>query len=128
LPAGATETGGWSVFQAPEHETWLPISFFIQLAAALDEAHVHYVTASEISGHTEPAACQGTVATPTAETGNLCVYEEFTFNLELAQIHTLSSNPILSPARGADTAGAYLDLKFSSAAPRFGDGTWAVTG
>lgn len=129
LPHGASETGLWAVQPAAEGETWLPISFDVQLPGELDETHVHYVTAAEVSGHTAPAACQGSFSEPMAEEGALCVYERFSFNLELTPAPAIRKLSTTSPfgVLGANVAGAIITLKFTSATPRFADGSWAVT-
>lgn len=150
LPSGKTETGGWAVnLEASEtgetavthEEVNIPvsgfapiqtaISFNIPLAAALAEAKVHYVLAAEWEGHTAPAECPGTVQSPTAEKGNLCVYELGRNSLkpaaEQAPFKTISllSGQVIEG--GADKTGALLTFLSTGSAPRYAYGSWAVT-
>ena len=90
LPSGKTETGAWALggiykaFESPR----IAISFPIPLEAALDENHVRDVTQfnkelvpkfeeKEFAGFEEviPTKCLGTLASPTAPAGYLCVYQ-----------------------------------------------------
>ena len=96
LPEGASEYGAWS-FQgtsSSEQRTLVSISFPIPLAQALTKAgcepasndcDAHYVNVkgnefvyNKKEGEYEEVAvpeCKGSAADPTAEPGNLCVYE-----------------------------------------------------
>ena len=105
------------------------ISFPIPLAAALDKEHAHYINpeGKELTngGEFEPTLCLGTVANPTAEPGNLCVYAKTEFHL---------GNPLVGNIQGiegADTSGAMVVFHQSPEATTellFGRGDWAVTG
>jgi hypothetical protein len=140
LPAGATETGAWSVEQSPtgEPHSSTAISFSIPLETALGEGAAgclpaktcpaEFVTLEEQKkehGLEPPAACKGTAAAPTAEAGHICVYAA----LESLEFGGLVLNPFGSnPAKeefitGTATAGA--ELYFVEKVNGFG--TWAVT-
>jgi hypothetical protein len=67
LPSGKTETGVWSVGFSKE-PAQVSISIPIPLKSELTEANTHYVT----SPTTE---CPGSAKLPTAEPGNLCIYQ-----------------------------------------------------
>jgi hypothetical protein len=105
LPEGKTETGTWSFGDARTEGTeeyaaytaWVPVSFNVPLASALEGTSVHFLAEHILScvEPNEPArkeceesnkgveeeqkenkeACPGSAAEPTAEPGNLCVYE-----------------------------------------------------
>jgi hypothetical protein len=117
LPSGKTETGGWALSPSAEGIALAPISFNIPLAHALEAANVHFVEANG-NGST----CPGTVQTPTATPGNLCVYKDFVLDLTFEAI--IQYNGATS---GADTAGALLKFEAGAEAPRIAFGTWAVT-
>ena len=114
LPAGATETGIWSIntkASASGNEFFLPavaISFPIPLAAALDADHIHFVTSPE-------GPCTGTAEEPTAENGHLCVYG----------IVFTGQTPLLG---GFGTAGAFMRFPIVTEPNVVGQGSWAVTG
>lgn len=102
------------------------ISFPIPLGKPLGEAAVHYIKAEETT-----AQCTGSPAAPSAEPGNLCVYESFTSNVENneAIIFTPSSGFFGFPTEaGAGISGAGIDLPVLAG---HGGGTaigaWAVT-
>ena len=83
LPSGETETGAWAysfVVGEAEVAQYVPISFAIPLAEELGGSQVHYILANgkewdfSTSAEVTSTTCLGTVATPTAVAGNLCVY------------------------------------------------------
>jgi hypothetical protein len=172
LPEGKTETGTWSFGDAMTEGTeeyaelvaWVPVSFSVPLKEGLERGNVHFLAEHTLDcrGPQEPArktcqeeneeaeakqkenkeACPGSAAEPTAEPGNLCVYE------------TLSSGPAGGTAirgavcnagssvfpfnAGAGTTGAVLALRAeaeggvphgggSAIGMVFAYGTWAVT-
>lgn len=115
LPEGKTETGAWAFVAPAEHTSYaLAVSFPIPLAAPLESSHVFFVKLAEVVGKTAPPACAGSAAEPTAESGNLCVYESTNNVVEIA-----SHVPPFS-------AGQVFDLETgtSTGLPR---GTFAVT-
>jgi hypothetical protein len=132
LPHGETETGTFSAFFSNVTEGFAvsPISFPIPLPVALEAAATHHVTLAEQEKHTGPSQCTGTVAKPTAEKGNLCVYEG-----EPAQSPETKVLSVFSIARataqsqeGAGTAGAVLFVSYEGPAkPAYLAGTWAVS-
>lgn len=99
LPAGATETGAWSLGNisaaaAPNpgpDGVIVPISFPVPLEEPLGEGHVHYINTQgkelelgenasfefELTAVAQPnpAPCPGSAEFPEAEPGQLCVYE-----------------------------------------------------
>ncbi len=127
LPKGATETGVWA-FNANEtsgehvnaEQDWVmvPISFSVPLSAPITEAaKVHFV------GEGGEPPCTGTVTTPTAPEGQLCIYQnEVVEHATFFHIFGLAREEL-----GASVAGAYLVFKevkdYAS-----GRGSWAVTG
>lgn len=157
LPVGATETGAWLVNETGDEakrKTAEPIetaiSFPIPLVKALineeecgESNHQPCVTdvvTREAQEHgTAPAACKGSVESPTAESGHLCVYISY---LEGgADSETSFYDGVFNPdglapteqyVEGTGTAGAILSF-FAIGTPlkserAVGAGTWAVTG
>jgi hypothetical protein len=124
LPSGETLTGPWMMAAG---DTIVPLTFNIPLAAPLESANVHYVTAKEINeeeGQQPPPACQGTAKEPEAAVGHLCVYERGA----TAAVGGIIGNPCESigvPPPGACTVGAVL---FSPGFSGLAWGSWAVTG
>jgi hypothetical protein len=122
LPGEKTETGAWVVGTTPVGDT-LPvrtaISFPIPLVGPLPASNVHYVKI----GETAPAGCTGgTAAVPTAEPGNLCVYE--------ARNSFLTFFSIVDPTSAAEATGASATgalIRFNGEEEAGASGTWAVT-
>jgi hypothetical protein len=98
-------------------------SFNIPLAKALGAEHVHYILPGglEVSGETlvPPTECTGSAAAPTAEPGNLCVYETEADGVEVGgkggdpdhvEIFPAGSSPVAfgGTEDGASTSGAGL--------------------
>ena len=158
LPAGKTETGSWSFSGSgpgPLNIIVAQISFPIRLAASLspgepplggpecefakEPCQVHYINTNgeEIGGLKENQPtnknCKGTAAEPTAEPGNLCVYERQTDGVEIEAGKTIivpSSTGLqgfTESQSGAATAGAIVQLTGEAGKANFGFGTWAVT-
>lgn len=132
LPSEKTETGAWSV-SAPastEYNLVFTLSFSVPLSDALGEANVHYV--GEDGNGT---SCPGSAAAPTAEPGNLCVYQEFAEGVEVEAGGKGIAKAIIRPdntaptgtTQGAATSGAMV-LLFREVTERvFAYGSWAVT-
>jgi collagen type I alpha len=122
LPGEKTETGAWVVGNTPagDHEpARAAISFSIPLASALPAGKVHYIK----SGEPAPTGCTGgTASEPTAEPGNLCVYETRTQFLVLSGIANPTSE---TEAAGSGATGAMIVFNGEEEGLAFG--TWAVT-
>jgi hypothetical protein len=119
LPSEATETGVWgfSAVHAPPSsfgQEVLPISFPIQLESGLNATHVHIAP--------DPA-CTGSAASPTATSGNLCVYIGFEF-LGVGTAFAASIQNVKHEA-GASKSGALVLAEYEGT-PEVG-GSWAVT-
>jgi hypothetical protein len=132
LPSKKTETGTWS-FNASsvDGETILaPISFPIRLAKALDGTHVHFQGLP--TGEEFEKACPTSVKVPTAEPGELCVYnnsfDESTF-VNAAFLDIFQPNSLDVGNKGAGVTGALVRFAFSGKEGELalGFGTWAVT-
>ncbi len=140
LPVGATETGTW-VGGKVGGALDASISFTIPLEEALEDAEVHYINPAgeevriELEEEEEQlvfstsTTCLGSVANPTAVSGNLCVYTKENNN------PTTNSEDIFAPVStfgggfqngGAGVSGAILRVGPSETLRGFG--TWAVTG
>ena len=102
------------------------ISFPIPLGAPLPETAVHYIKEGETT-----AQCTGTPEAPSAEQGNLCVYERFTSGLKTneAIIFTPSAGFFGIPTEdgaGVSGAGIYLPMPAGQGGG-IAIGAWAVT-
>jgi hypothetical protein len=134
LPAGRTETGAWSVgplASSTGHTEAIETvaSFPIPLAAPLPASGVHFINSAGeevVKGVGQASAeCKGTVAEPSAEPGNLCIYSipatigEFVKG-DSSEIYTFAFE------EGAGTTGAIATFaNFANGAN--GQGTFAVT-
>lgn len=131
LPPKATETGAWVVFAGAETVV-AQISFPIPLEQALGLAQVHYVLPNGkenvfgSSGFEEVTSttCKGTVSAPSAEPGNLCVYEAYRVNLVMPA-NVFIHRPLGGQA-GIGVSGGYLET-FTEGEPAKAAGSWAVT-
>jgi hypothetical protein len=133
LPPEETETGTWAVGPFPaaavSEVIILPlISFPIPLSAELSGAQVHFINNGGLEvteAGTQPStACKGNEKAPSAQPGNLCVYE----GKEEGLLFQLTFRSILNPSAGdgAGTTGALGQFHVGSEEAH-GYGTWAVT-
>jgi Collagen triple helix repeat (20 copies) len=132
LPGGQTETGSWSVGESTSaHQGFfVPISFPIQLTAALSSTQVHFINEAgeEVLGFSskQPSTtCLGTAEAPAATPGNLCVYAAYQEQLLSQNNEIFDSGKQL--AQGASKAGAAFEIGNSPNAGELAYGTWAVT-
>lgn len=129
LPAGATETGAWTLGPAPEGTvtfgSYAALSFSIPLETELALAQVHFINLAgkEMPGEVTQTACLGTVDDPTAEPENLCVYQGKLFTASFLRIDKLGG----VEEKGASTAGAKLVIKLNEEEASAW-GTYAVAG
>lgn len=164
LPEGKTETGGWVIDSFAENPavTYTAISFPIPLEFGLDESHVFFLRpawqafceAKPVEEEPEPgvvkhpraecdsqrlpaeAKCSGSVASPTAEPGYLCVYASRMSYLKPSgsfgeqAIFKLSDSE-LAAYPGTDPVGAKVVLQPVNEGGEFpigfAWGSWAVT-
>jgi hypothetical protein len=123
LPSGETSVGVWSANGAStaQGSTYAAISFPYPVEAG--GYPVHFVTHEEIEMETGPAACTGSTEEPTAEAGNLCVYENNGFGLSFFTEWNPENGSL---SAGAGTMGTIL--QFSVTEPfGFARGVWALT-
>lgn len=149
LPKGSTETGTWSASGVPAKilgafpGLLASISFDIPLSAPLTNAeecdetgkpvcavHIIGVKAGEgeenESPFVESGECSGTVLSPGAEEGHLCVFVGEHGNF--AKIIPSSVGRLEDPSEfGAGTTGAVLNVVTSTEAAALVSGSWAVT-
>lgn len=92
-----------------------PISFGVQLAAA---PTVHYIKV----GDPVPPGCAGTVDSPDAAVGHLCVFEQAASNLTTRGV----ANPATGTSDQATTFGAYVYGIQAAAGQFWFRGTWAL--
>ena len=160
LPSKKTETGAWTysvsggvklcVPEAENQPTVTPtsgaceagynlsvagagfvlstISFTLPLTGALDATHVHYIGGPG----TANAECPGTVETPEAKPGNLCVYQgaiqgvKSNSNEAEAEVFPVAGGPTVAGGKpGASPSGA--GIIFTAEGRGIGWGSYAVT-
>jgi hypothetical protein len=119
LPKGSTETGYFAVSEQAS-ESGKPIfdaiSFPIPLSTTVE---AHYIKA----GEPLPPGCTGSVQSPGAQEGNLCVFEKSAFTAEIEEI-----NDIVDGLGGhAGKTGTMLIFLSTGAGIPRAFGTWAVT-
>jgi len=159
LPPEASETGAWSFEGTSSSEgahTLISISFPVPLAQALAKAGckpelkncaAHYVNTNgdEVVRNAESEweevkveQCKGSVAAPTAEPGNLCVYETTSQGFREVEENLFETPLVLSPnftkaafenaEEGAGSTGAIIRPTANHPEkPLYAYGTWAVT-
>jgi hypothetical protein len=74
-------------------------------------------------GNPKPAACPGTVASPQAAPGHLCIYEKTPMN----RADLIVSNPVDDGMTETSRFGTVLRMTSTAAGQFFSRGTWAVT-
>jgi collagen triple helix repeat protein len=113
LCAGCTLTGEWSAgFATAAQGYLLPFSFPLPLSANVTVNYINQAGEAKIGSLTN---CPGTVSSPQAKEGNLCIY-------------TLFAEKFVSAAKLDNTKyGAAVNFNFSEAGGAI-IGTWAVTG
>lgn len=142
LPSKATETGAWNYTVSPHTSEmqWVPISFPIPLAAALDSEHVKIIRfekglGESESGPVEEGLCPGNAKDPKAAPGYLCVYVGYEYNsgTQSGQLESIIS-PLTQGVRnyetalGSSTTGALLGMFYKVEGTQEMSGSWAVTG
>jgi hypothetical protein len=126
LPSEKTETGTWEVVVGPpleiEGEEVLPpegvaaLSFPIRLAAPLEASQMHFPFEEDFE-----TFCPGEVSEPEADPGNLCVYVQYGFTLEVPlEFSTMGGEFFTS-----STSGAFISVRANPGARAIG--SWAVT-
>lgn len=128
LPHGKTEMGAWSVQTHGEALGVGSISFGIPLENALGAQNVVFLEPGQENEH-----CPGTLASPEAEAGYLCVYEQSASGGLAPPANGAIKDPSVSLFQpgGAARSGASVVLKMpeETAPTETGTayGTWAVT-
>ncbi len=117
LPSKQTETGTWYVRGEVVGLAQTAISFPLPLSQPLNEAHVHYSTQGDFAN-----SCKGSVSQPTAEPGNLCVYQGANSGATFAEFGLPEESAVEA---GASRAGALITFELTEA-PRAAFGTFAV--
>jgi hypothetical protein len=118
LPSGKTIRGQYGIYDrataAAEYQ-YEAISFGFTLSAP---PTIHYIK----TGTAPPAGCPGTVSSPEADPGNLCVYESsFVTNVGTDR------NAWVPIGSATGTFGALVYTSSSAAGAYYTFGTWAVT-
>jgi hypothetical protein len=128
----ATETGEWGYKGPGGNNIFLPISFSIPLATAIEQGHAVVVKGGQ-EGQ-EPGCGGGNVDAPKANPGYLCIYVAPTPEFEAEGGHiggaignASGEEPVLSAesAEATNTTGGLLNV-FEEGAHQ-ARGTWAVT-
>jgi hypothetical protein len=133
LPKGSTEKGDWSIGQANATSLqFASSSFGIPLAAAPIAIYVK-------AGEATPAHCTGSVSSPGAETGYLCVFAEEEGNImkgvgvgpghpKICSAAIGDGTCLLEPAEPESADATGFNIVAFAEESGFGYGTWAVTG
>lgn len=123
LPSGKTETGDWSIAVTGAGEEILitSLSFTVPLTSGLDSSHVHFIK----FGETPPTGCSGTVESPAASSGNLCVFAAAGMSTIIEDTPPIKA---IGGEAGTDQTGAHLYLVSEAPGAFSALGTWAVTG
>lgn len=128
LPSEKTETGKWSVIAGEKNTVIASISFIIPLQKALGKNEVHYIQS------TSTAECKGTLREPSAEPGNLCVYQGGVGGVTAGHHIVPSFEEFSEEAstkhiiiEGAATSGAIVYFEKEGTGEPLVEGTWAVT-
>jgi hypothetical protein len=121
LPSGKTMRGTYAMETSSGGQYRTAVSFLLSLPSAPTEGHIHFVK----EGEGVPAGCSGTLASPGAAPGNLCVFEGFQFGNEANRGEV---NPINDDAPDKSMPvygfGVYSSCETTSCVD---EGTWAVT-
>lgn len=130
LPVGATETGAFAAKGTAAGMIVASLEFSIPLAAPLDSEHVITLAAGYSGGNEN---CDGTVESPKADSGYLCIYIGQTQNLfpTASAVFPRNPNTLTPPGEpselSAGVSGATLFATAISGAPAM-VGSYAVTG
>jgi hypothetical protein len=117
LPAGQTLTGVFAVRGTSQYQEAV-ISFAYPLASAPTP---HYLAA----GAPSTTQCPGSVTSPAAASGNLCVYERTNIFAGGAGVFV---DPATASSGVAGKYGVYLFFSGTAGSDSNAYGTWAVTG
>jgi hypothetical protein len=129
LPPGQMETGVWNVPKSAEGPTYALMSFPIPLTTTLaGESKIHFINEKgeevHLAGNGPSIECKGTYKAPTAEPGNLCIYE--TETIKLAPLFPfITFDPESGGIEEVGTTGAFLFVEVGAGGGE-GYGTWAV--
>jgi hypothetical protein len=138
LPSKASETGTWS-FNWPATERGIPraaiASFAIPLETALPASAIHFILFEEevllnaangprFEERVPSTACTGTVDSPTAEPGNLCIYAANEGNGAVVWSGQPAPPFPFESSKAGVTARVFL---IGNEEANSGNGTWAVT-
>jgi hypothetical protein len=150
LPSGKTETGvfGTGLRRGEaEYNFFGSIDFPIPLAEPIETGHALFVSTAEQEGETAPAECPGSAALPSAQPGNLCVYQGSThvaseeieepplsgqmITVE-GEFHFVTivspTEPPLANGSSAGPSGAIIGFGYEAVAgATWLQGSWAVT-
>ena len=121
LPSGKTMRGTYAAQTDSGGQYRTAVSFLLSLPSAPTAGHIHFIT----EGEGVPSGCSGSVASPGAAPGNLCIFEGFQFENEENRGEV---NPINDDAPNKSMPvygfGVYSSCKSTVCVD---EGTWAVT-
>jgi hypothetical protein len=122
LPSEATLTGSWSASAAGAGNAIAALPFAIPLAEELGNGDASVVAVGDPPNENCPG---GTVNSPTAAPGHLCVYLGAVLGATAPTATNVWKANGFPPAAGASTGGAVMGVTFTEAG--FAFGTYAVT-
>ena len=121
LPSGKTMRGTYAAQTNSGGQYRTAVSFLLSLPSAPTAGHIHFIK----QGEGVPTGCSGTVASPGAAPGNLCIFEGVQFGNEANRGEV---NPIDDEAPNISMPvygfGVYSSCEVTVCVD---EGTWAVT-
>jgi hypothetical protein len=137
LPSEKSERGVWASFYTATAAGQLgsaSISFGIPLEKAPQAIAITNFIGKEEGEHEPsenkaaiPAHCKGTISSPEAAPGNLCVFVRTQINAAVAAIGGLFIDPQDNAVETSGVGGAAMDFGSEAAGTVFVDGVWVVT-
>ncbi len=137
LPSEKSERGVWASIYTATAAGQLgsaSISFGIPLEKAPEAfQRTNFIGVEEGEGEPNenktaiPAHCKGTISSPEAVPGNLCVFVRSKGNAATAPIGTLFVDPQDDSGETSGVGGAAMDFDSEAAGPVVVDGVWVVT-
>ena len=123
LPSGVTVRGAYAISYpngdwSSSNPAWTPISFGLRLPSEPSVAVVPL-------GGPKPAGCSGTVTSPQADPGYLCIYRGFEVGFAGPSFHKQRDDGMSES--GANTTGLFLGLSLTGTGLHLARGAWAVT-
>jgi hypothetical protein len=121
LPSGKTVRGNYAAIGRKDATSGERAAGEISFGYTLSSAPItHYIN----TGASPPSTCPGSIASPQASPGHLCVYEGTgSFNI----LQRFICDPVGNACPAANRWGAYVEIIGNLNGTYYASGTWAVT-